>query len=69
MSASSLSQRIGGGLSRQRPWRAHEVRIIAKYYEISADALLGDEDAREEVLDELKEIAARTIDERSLGDR
>lgn len=65
LSASSLSQRLGGDGVRRRPWRTHEVKRLAIFYEISTDALLGDERAREEVLDELKEIAARTIEDRA----
>jgi transcriptional regulator with XRE-family HTH domain len=64
MSPASLSQRLGNS-ERQRPWRVHEVRALAVYYKISTDALLGDSAAREEVLEDLKDIAAKTIEDRA----
>jgi hypothetical protein len=61
----SLSHSMGPPGPRQRTWQAHDVRQLAIYYGISTEAFLGDPDARREVLDELREIAVKRIDDES----
>lgn len=63
ISPASLSHSLSDPGPRRRPWRAHEVLKIARYYEISTDALFGDDDAREEVLRELENLALDAIAE------
>jgi hypothetical protein len=54
MDRSSLSHTINETSDRQRAWKLHEVVILAEYYRVSTDILLGlDEVGRERLFDDL----------------
>lgn len=62
----SLSHALSGqGPPRQRSWKPGEVWRLAKYFQVPVEAFFGDDEACEQVLEDLKDEALRRIEQSS----